>query len=98
MFGLSQTGGYVVVGLVAAIIPLLSGFLALRANRETTKLTVAQQATSDLIDDLVEDREAVRGEVRALRSEVVALRDSLDECETERTKLTDRVAELERAS
>lgn len=98
MFAISQAAGYLIVGVVTAIIPLGSAYLAVRANRETSRLTVAQQATGELIDDLRTDRTEVRSEVKELRDEIAELRVKLDECETERTKLTHRVGELERAS
>lgn len=87
ILAISQTSGYLIVGLVAAIIPLGSAYLAVRATREASKLTVAQQATSELIDDLRTDRTDVRDEVKELREEVANMRKELRKCHEERDAL-----------
>lgn len=95
MLGISQTTGYLIVGLAAAVIPLGSAWLATRANRETTRIDAAIAVQGSLIDDLREDRDDLRGQLNQLRGEFTDMRLKHDECERERVKLTARVAELE---
>lgn len=108
MLAIAQTTAYVLVGLIAGAASIAAAVLAFRANREATKVGAEQKATDQaigvqgsLIDDLREERTQDREEIRALRTEVTALRLELAEakkhhqqCEDERADLRRRLARL----
>ena len=107
MLAITQTTGYIIVGLVAGAASFTAAVLAFRANKQATKVGAEQTATTNaitaqgsLISDLQEERTSDRAEVKELRNEVIGLRLELAEskrhyqqCDDERTTLR---LELER--
>ncbi len=102
MLALSQTAGYVLVGVIASIIPLGSAYLAFRANREATKVSGDQRRTEtaldaqgSLIDDLKDDRDDLRQQLADVKAQVIDLRLKHEECERQRQVQAVRIRELE---
>lgn len=118
ILAISEANGYVLVGIITAAFLLVGGIYTARINREVGKLDATGKRTeslqvgqASLIDDLQDDRAALRDEVLELRADSIAMKMEIDtlkihsretelallNCRQHEIVLQERVAQLEAA-
>lgn len=113
ILALTELQGYVIVGVITAVIPLGSAYLAYRATRKTGEVSATQGAIELALkgqQDLITDLRAARDEDRReFREALAGVNRKLEACEEDReedrrrwerekVELTERIDELERAA